>query len=532
MKSIFWAKSGVSVAVAALALGCLSPVVAVEPTQEVSPTAASASATSPNQGQIPYGEAAMGAGAYDIEADAPTTDTGRMAAAAPPAPGVLGMDVSSHQPSVNWVANYQAGARFALVKATESTWYTNPRQRDQYAGAGVAGMFRGVYHFAIPSDSSGAEQARFFVANSQKWVQDGTTLPGVLDFEWNPYPNDGNTCYNMTPAQLKAWAQEFAVTYRQLTGRYPILYTATSWVNQCLGSLEELSFMPLHLARYTQTVGPMPTGYSAYDIWQYSATGPFDGDSNVFNGSTAELTHLAVNPRYRPLGATSAGTTSGLYSLRGAIGGYYRANYKTLYAPRADEYPVSSGGVTQPFENSRQVYWHPSTGTHAVYLAGAIGARYANTGYERTWGFPSMDEAPLGYGVQQRFVTASGSTTAVYWSPQTSARVLNGSGGIHNRWNQNLAEYGLPATDESALGRGAVVRFEKNVSLYWSPSTPTAKVNTGGALRAAWVKAGYHQALGFPLHDERWEADGDVHLRLSSGAHFVWSEQQGVRRLS
>ena len=95
---------------------------------------------------------------------------------------------------------YAAGSRFAYVKATEGTYYTNPYFAQQYNGSAQVGMVRGAYHFANPSTSSGADQARYFVQNGGAWTADGQTLPGLLDIEFNPYLEYGNTCFNMTPA--------------------------------------------------------------------------------------------------------------------------------------------------------------------------------------------------------------------------------------------------------------------------------------------------------------------------------------------
>ena len=51
-----------------------------------------------------------------------------------PSGGTLGMDVSSHQQNLDWVSAYAAGSRFAYVKATEGTYYTNPYFAQQYNG--------------------------------------------------------------------------------------------------------------------------------------------------------------------------------------------------------------------------------------------------------------------------------------------------------------------------------------------------------------------------------------------------------------
>ena len=97
------------------------------------------------------------------------------------------MDVSSHQQNLDWVSAYAAGSRFAYVKATEGTYYTNPYFAQQYVGSADVGMIRGAYHFANPRTSSGADQARYFVNHGGGWSNDGRTLPGLLDIEFNPY---------------------------------------------------------------------------------------------------------------------------------------------------------------------------------------------------------------------------------------------------------------------------------------------------------------------------------------------------------
>ena len=64
---------------------------------------------------------------------------------------VQGMDVSSYQGNVAWSTAYANGARFAYVKATEGTSYTNPYFAQQYNGSYNVGMIRGAYHFARPN---------------------------------------------------------------------------------------------------------------------------------------------------------------------------------------------------------------------------------------------------------------------------------------------------------------------------------------------------------------------------------------------
>nr|WP_227008099.1 lysozyme [Pseudarthrobacter sp. AB1] len=218
--------------------------------------------------------------------------------------GVQGLDVSAHQPSVDWQKQWNMGARFAYVKASEGNYYTNELFGSQYQGSRSVGMIRGAYHFAIPNWSSGADQARYFVASGGGWTGDGYTMPPVLDFEFNPYEGRtingfyfGNTCYGMSSNQLGAWVRDFGNTMQALTGRLPVIYTNTMWWNQCLGNQTGFGDYPLWVAAYpgspSDNAGAVPASWSTYSIWQYSSTGPLAGDSNVWNGDYAGLQNFA-----------------------------------------------------------------------------------------------------------------------------------------------------------------------------------------------------------------------------------------------
>ncbi|WP_272956234.1 GH25 family lysozyme, partial [Salmonella enterica] len=58
---------------------------------------------------------------------------------------------------------------FAWVKATEGTSYQNPFYASQYNGSQSAGLIRGAYHFALPSNSSGQAQATYFSDHGGGW---------------------------------------------------------------------------------------------------------------------------------------------------------------------------------------------------------------------------------------------------------------------------------------------------------------------------------------------------------------------------
>ncbi|MEZ2389058.1 lysozyme [bacterium RCC_150] len=205
--------------------------------------------------------------------------------------------MSSYQPSVDWQQQWNMGARFAYVKATEGNYYTSPTYASQYNGSRSVGMIRGAYHFAIPSWSSGADQANYFVQNGGGWSSDGATMPPVLDIEYAPSYVGTNICYGMSQSAMVAWIHNFGDTVRSLTGRYPMIYSTTDWWQTCTGDATGFSDYPLWIASYTtNTAIGTPSSWSTFSVWQYSSTGPFSGDSNVWNGDYASLQMFAGSP--------------------------------------------------------------------------------------------------------------------------------------------------------------------------------------------------------------------------------------------
>ncbi|MGH3624612.1 MAG: GH25 family lysozyme [Sciscionella sp.] len=181
-----------------------------------------------------------------------------------------GLDVSHWQGKVNWPAAAANGARFAYVKATEGTGYTDPTFDYQYTGSYRAGLIRGAYHFALPNVSTGTRQADYFIAHGGGWSADGHTLPGALDLEYNPY---GKTCYGKSKAAMAAWVAGFSRRYHKRTGRWPVIYTSARWWGRCLGTTHSFAGTSrLWIARYNSSIGALPYKWGTHTIWQYSST--------------------------------------------------------------------------------------------------------------------------------------------------------------------------------------------------------------------------------------------------------------------
>jgi lysozyme len=204
-----------------------------------------------------------------------------------------GHDVSSHQSGVDWARARADGARFAYVKATESTGYRSPAFERQYAEADATGILRGAYHFAVPDRSSGAAQAAYFVRNGGAWRADGRTLPPALDMEYNPYGT--HRCYGLDSAAMVRWIRSFSDEVLRLTGRRPVLYTTADWWRLCTGNSTAFAGdHALWIARHgASDPGALPGGWTTWTFWQSATAGTLPGDQDVFHGSLAGLRRFA-----------------------------------------------------------------------------------------------------------------------------------------------------------------------------------------------------------------------------------------------
>jgi len=206
---------------------------------------------------------------------------------------VQGMDVSGYQGNVAWSTAWANGARFAYVKATEGTSYTNPYFAQQYNGSYNVGMIRGAYHFARPDLSSGTYQADYFAAHGGGWSADGKTLPPALDIEYNPY---GAECYGLSQSSMVSWVKAFSNEIHAKYNKYPMIYTTLDWWTTCTGNSSALAATnPFWIAKYSSTPPTPPAGTYTWTMWQYADSGTFPGDQDYFNGAYTQLQALATN---------------------------------------------------------------------------------------------------------------------------------------------------------------------------------------------------------------------------------------------
>lgn len=279
-----------------------------------------------------------------VPASAAGTQTTTAAASTRP----TGIDVSRYQSSstttscsgsiqVDWNRVRAAGRTFAFVKATGSrpigTITKDPCFDRNWAGAGAAGLFRGAYHYAVPSRRSGsaAADARFFVSVTGQ-LQDPGDLPPVLDLE---------ATGGLRPVEVQDWARTWLTTVAALTGRQPVLYTGPSFWRGSVAGGAAFAGYPLWIAHYTRSAPTVPAPWGTWTFWQSSASGRVAGvsgpvDVDTFNGTAEQLSaiaHPATVPTATPSSAVVYGGQAWSLTgvLRSAAGTPVRGATVTLY---------------------------------------------------------------------------------------------------------------------------------------------------------------------------------------------------------
>ncbi len=295
------------------------------------------------------------------------TGMGSPAGAALPGYPVSGIDVSAYQGQIDWTAVAAGGAKFAYVRASEQANIPDSYFDANYQGAKAHGLYVGAYHRARPDVSSGRAQADFFIDHA-RYVNDGRTLPPMLDIEWPRTNWTGlNACYNLTTAQMSAWIRDFVAEVARRTGRPAMIYTNTNWWNPCTSNNASFGSNPLFISGYTASPPPLPAGWTRCTLWQYSDSGTLPGDQDVFNGNEAGLTRLAgalpvslrahANGRY--VTAENAGRLP-LIANRTAIGGWEQfdqidagAGYIALRAHANGRYVTAENAGSLPLIANR-----------------------------------------------------------------------------------------------------------------------------------------------------------------------------------
>ena len=158
-----------------------------------------------------------------------------------------------------------------LVKATQGTYYVNPKANHQYELAKAKGNLLGAYHYAGGGDP--VQEARYFINNIKNWVGEA-----VLAVDWEQYQN---TSWGDT-----TWVRRFVDEVHRLTGVWCLIYVQESAIGQVSNCASDCG---LWVAKYASmnwnswnvpNMGVNTYPWKTWTIWQFTGG---DMDRNVLN---------------------------------------------------------------------------------------------------------------------------------------------------------------------------------------------------------------------------------------------------------
>lgn len=186
---------------------------------------------------------------------------------------IPGIDVSSHQGTIDWKKVKEAGVQFAYIRCGYRGYETGLINKDEtfdynISQAKANGIQVGVYFFSqAVSQKEAEEEAEFTLSCMKKYDID---LPVVYDFE------KPGGIFARTYTQSKDVTTENAVLFchiMQRKGYDAMIYNSTNLFEK-LFNLEYIQEFGTWVAHYNT---PYPTYPYTYQIWQYSDSGKIDG---------------------------------------------------------------------------------------------------------------------------------------------------------------------------------------------------------------------------------------------------------------
>ena len=282
----------------------------------------------------------------------------------------FGIDVSKWQ-GINNFAKIKANTSFVLVKATESWGYTDPKFRANWQG--LAGHNRVAYSYVWLSDDP-LRQANHLI--------DTVTQAGV-DWRYDRLALDlEKSGHGLSKAEVARRVIIMMERIREVTGRYPILYSRANWVDSNMLVTDPrianadwwLAHYRFQLPKplYTPEKDPPPALPNGVNNWLIHQTGERGNgsavgvashyvDTNRWNGTKQELlAYFGLTDDYEPLPPEPPEVQEPLFEAK--VVTVYPHRLRTRYTPElgnnvrpeADWY--KSGQVVSVYETKPDWY--------------------------------------------------------------------------------------------------------------------------------------------------------------------------------
>lgn len=345
---------------------------------------------------------------------------------------IHGADVSRWQhpndKAIDFSVAYASGLRFVMIKASDTRDEADALSLKylvmDHSAAQAAGLYTGFYHYAILPDVTDPDAIiRDATAQAQKVLWRLAAIGGYTERDLSYALDLENNCVRVSSsgacqkyaarAAVTLWAETFLGILKEKTGRTPIIYSYSNFLESSMNKSAKLSQYPLWLAQYAiDPFNPINqpgikaggcfvhswTGAncdSQWTIWQYTSCGiaPKYGvpgtrlDLNIFRGSASDFLNLSkgswapalvdLMPNNEPtqmvINAQSASTTNKLVTFKTTV-------------TRPDSTPVVTGAVklvfdaaTEPKAKPVQTVVRATSGEWTLAIKGVPAGTYSGT---------------------------------------------------------------------------------------------------------------------------------------------------------
>ena len=183
---------------------------------------------------------------------------------------IRGIDVSSHNKTINWSQVKASGVEFAMIRdgygGTPGMWdeQTDEYFEKNYAGATAAGVKVGVYHYSYATSVQMAEHE----ADECLYILKGRHLDYPV-----AYDVEDKSQYGLSRETLGQMVQAFCSKIAA-AGYTPIVYSYKNFFLSHLDSTPVYSY-DAWVAQY----GASAPGMDLYTMWQYTSSGSVPGIS-------------------------------------------------------------------------------------------------------------------------------------------------------------------------------------------------------------------------------------------------------------
>lgn len=182
----------------------------------------------------------------------------------------------------------QSGVDITMVKATQGTWYVNPKCDVDYQAAKKAKKQRGIYHYCEGGNPE--SEARYFYRNVKNYI--GEAVPAV-DWEAGSNRSWGNT----------TWVKRFVTEFHRLSGVWCLVYVQSSALNQVANcskicGLWVACYPSMNWKSWSIPKMNVPTSpWKTYTVWQFTGD---NMDRNLVNTTKDGWRRLAKATKAKP----------------------------------------------------------------------------------------------------------------------------------------------------------------------------------------------------------------------------------------